>query len=104
MEESSLEFPSTVSQALDLYFHLRDTSYGPYGHLTMDIMLRLRKCVFLLCATSGMMEMMEDLRSALGGEEVGGEEVAAERSNPREEVRWRRTFAVTGGWVAEWRR
>ncbi|XP_042069377.1 uncharacterized protein LOC121812132 [Haplochromis burtoni] len=25
MEESSLEFPSTMSQALDLYFHLRDT-------------------------------------------------------------------------------
>lgn len=24
MEESSLEFPSTMSQALDLYFHLRD--------------------------------------------------------------------------------
>ena len=25
MEESSLEFPSTMSLALDLYFHLRDT-------------------------------------------------------------------------------
>lgn len=24
MKESSLEFPSTASQALDLYFHLRD--------------------------------------------------------------------------------